>query len=103
MLREKIAKLIYHNLPTGSAYEKKEDIADQTHKVYKDWFRQEVEKLKPLSDEEIIKILWPLFSSVCNRIPSEITLTADDIGIANRRIAQAQLQDCKDTLLRMME
>jgi hypothetical protein len=44
-----------------------------------------------LTDEEIIKGLWPLFSGVANKVPAEITLTAGDIGIANRRVAQAQL------------
>ena len=67
----------------------------------RDYFRKKADQILTLiterikksllTDEEIVKVLWPLFSGASNRVPPEITLTADDIGIANRRVAQAQL------------
>ncbi|MCJ7459336.1 MAG: hypothetical protein MUP17_10120 [candidate division Zixibacteria bacterium] len=55
-------------------------------------FREEIEKLGVISDEEIQK--W------CEKIVTPKVITLND---KLKEFAQAQLQDCKDTLLRMME
>lgn len=58
---------------------------------------EEIEKAL-LTDEEIMQTLWVIFSGSSNVVSAEITLTPDDIGIANRKIAKAQLQKILDLL-----
>lgn len=61
-MREKIAPIIkqWHEDTTDSY----ENLADQIHKEYMAWFREEISKLKPLSDEEIEKVENPYCDKV---------------------------------------
>jgi len=51
-----------------------------------------MKKAPILTDEQMLKVLWQVFGGHGNVVPplTEMTLTSDDIGIANKVIAQTQ-------------
>lgn len=103
MLREKIAKQIYIWKTKGVVidwieWEKVDEWVKEVYRKEADQiltlFRAEIEKLGVISDKKITKAIIniPDVVGVC------VTLRDEE-----RAVAQAQLQDSKDTLLRRME
>jgi hypothetical protein len=63
-MREKIAHILCEDAIQGFKTSSKE-LADQIHKEYMAWFRTEIEKLKPLSDEELEAVYEKAYSEAC--------------------------------------
>lgn len=78
------------------AKEKFLSLADQIHKEYTAWFREEIEKLKPLEPDEIDVLVqqhgW-----------ARIAAEALKVLQGYRLVAQVQLDDIKKKLLEKLE
>jgi hypothetical protein len=83
-MREKIAMIIARKHGEEEPCRLCCSIASEIHKEYMAWFRAEIEKLKPLSPEEI----W------------DIELESHDVA---KDIAQASLTKTKEDLLKTLE
>lgn len=98
MLREKIAELLVKVIKADRSGSLKAEI-DAVDRILS-LFRQEIEKLGVISDEEI-DAAWPSQSGL--EPPWETEDLEKEIIRCCRAVVQAQLQDSKDTLLRMIE
>lgn len=106
-MREKIAKIVTRTHRTDSSWLFLGEATDQIHKEYMDWFREEIEKLRVMEDEEIDKAYVNGWLERNTEVDSPLHLKqiGEDSGELDvlKELTQAQLTKTKEDLRKVME